>query len=342
MAEPYRWARPQRRATKNNVTKQAPTATPCREGRRELHGDLNDRGVGVARGYGQRQSRHHTPSLGFGIRRQARDERSEPVAAAIDLLPTLAQIAGTTIGDPAHLDGTSLAPLLLGAATAEDWPEREILSFWRGRVSVRTQHHRLDTEGRLFDIPLDPGQRIDVTDDEMTEVRRLRDLSAAWATEMLLELGATDERPFHFGGAPRTWLPARDGRVAGGVSCSNRFPNSSHFTNWTHTADRIHWPVEVVRPGRYRVGVEYTCSQVKLGSRVELRLGGQKLAAQVDVAHDPVIFGPENGRFPRQESAFKRFALLELGTIELAGQGDLELRATDIPGGWVMEVAALR
>ena len=72
------------------------------------------------------------------------------ISGAIDLLPTLADLADIPLNSSKPLDGRSLRPLLLGEQA--DWSDREIFSHWRGRVSVRTQRFRLDHQGRLFDI----------------------------------------------------------------------------------------------------------------------------------------------------------------------------------------------
>ena len=57
----------------------------------------------------------------------------EPIAAAIDLLPTLTDLAGITpVGDH-RLDGVSLKPLL--TQREAEWPDRLIVSHWRNRVS---------------------------------------------------------------------------------------------------------------------------------------------------------------------------------------------------------------
>ena len=78
------------------------------------------------------------------------------IAGAIDLLPTLTALAGVKrVGDK-PLDGLDLSPLLLKQAT--DWPERMIFSTWSGNVSVRTQTHRLDNAGKVYDMVVDPGQ----------------------------------------------------------------------------------------------------------------------------------------------------------------------------------------
>ncbi|HJZ53688.1 MAG TPA: arylsulfatase, partial [Gemmataceae bacterium] len=68
-----------------------------------------------------------------------------PIAGAIDLLPTLAELCGVKRVGEKPLDGTSLAPLLLGKAA--QWPDRMIFSHWNGKVSVRTQRYRLDEAG---------------------------------------------------------------------------------------------------------------------------------------------------------------------------------------------------
>nr|MBC8467882.1 sulfatase-like hydrolase/transferase [Planctomycetota bacterium] len=78
------------------------------------------------------------------------------IAGAIDLLPTLADMAGISIVGTKPLDGVSVKPLLL--RETDNWPDRMIFSHQRGRVSVRTQQYRLDHTGKLFDMTTDPGQ----------------------------------------------------------------------------------------------------------------------------------------------------------------------------------------
>src|SRR4051812_6743062 len=86
--------------------------------------------------------------------------RVAPLSAAIDLLPTLADLAGIPLAPARPLDGISVAPLLLG--TVADRPDRMIFSHWNGQVSVRTQQYRLDASGHLYDMTRDPGQARDI------------------------------------------------------------------------------------------------------------------------------------------------------------------------------------
>ena len=83
------------------------------------------------------------------------------IAAAIDLLPTLADLCGIEVACQKQLDGESVKMLL--ASDEYLWPDREIISHWRNRVSVRTQRFRLDHQGKLYDMQSDPGQYKDVS-----------------------------------------------------------------------------------------------------------------------------------------------------------------------------------
>jgi arylsulfatase A-like enzyme len=260
------------------------------------------------------------------------------IAGAIDLLPTLADMAGIQIVGDKPLDGVSVKPLLLGAA--RDWPDRMIFSHWRGRVSVRTQRYRLDAKGKLYDMVADPGQDRDVSKDHPDVARRLSQAAEQWRAELLPGLGKAN-RPFPVGYPefPITHLPARDGVAHGGIRRSARPPNCSFFTHWTGPDDRMTWDIEVATAGRYEAVIYYTCAKEDLGATVELSFGQGRLRAKVTEAHDPPLVGKAHDRTPRGESYVKDFKPLRLGTMRLeAGRGDLTLRAVDIPGRAAVDV----
>jgi arylsulfatase A-like enzyme len=271
--------------------------------------------------------------------------RVPQIAAAIDLLPTLAELAGVNVAPGKPLDGRSLAPLLLNPRAA--WPERMLFSHWAGKVSVRTQTHRLDDRGRLFDMLADPGQTRDVAADEPELAGRLAQAVADWRRDVLGELARdqSDRRPFTVGYAefPDAVLPARDGVAQGAIRRSARAPNCSFFENWTRPGEAVSWDVEVHAPGRYRAVAWYTCPAADVGSTVELSFGGSRLEAKIERAHDPPLVGASDDRVPRAgESYVKEFAPLPLGTFELsAGRGPLVLRAVHVPGKRVMDLRGL-
>lgn len=267
--------------------------------------------------------------------------RIDRIAAAIDLLPTLAELAGIELNPPKPLDGKSLAPLLLGQAP--EWPDRMLFAHWAGRVSVRTQRFRLDDRGRLYDITQDPGQRKDISAQEPQVVEELRAAVQRFRNEVLPK--GPDTRPFPVGYRqfPVTWLPARDGQPKGGVRRSAQAPNCSFLTNWTRPDDAMTWDVEVHTAGRYEATLYYTCPAGQTGATIQLSLGDRRVRCKLTEPFDPPLRGAEFDRVPRQgESYVKDFKPLVLGTLELpAGRGTLELRALEVPGRQVADVRML-
>jgi arylsulfatase A-like enzyme len=264
----------------------------------------------------------------------------EPIAGAIDLYPTLIDLAGIPRAGDHPVDGISLAPWLRGEQSP--LPERELFQHWAGRVSVRNQRFRLDNEGRLFDLVTDPGQTRDVAADRPEVAGRLAAAVDAWRRDVLAEITVADARPFPVGWAefPRTVLPARDGVPHGSVKRSSGAPNCSYFTSWTSPDDAMTWEVDVHTAGRYEAVVHYTCGEASVGAAIELTCGNGKWAGVIDTAHDPAVRGAERDRVPRgAESYVKDFRPLSLGMGTLpAGRNTLTLRATHVPGEAVADV----
>jgi len=259
------------------------------------------------------------------------------ITAAIDLLPTLADLAGIKYETQNSLDGKSLKPLLFKGDL--NWDERLIFSHWAGRVSVRNQQYRLDHQGKLFDMIADPGQHTDISQKEPEITRKLSESVRNWKAEVLPGI-ASDERKFPVGHPDfkYTHLPARDGKAHGGITRSNIWPNSSYFTNWTKTDDKISWDVEILSEGTYEVEIYYTCPEKDVGAVVELSFDTCCLETQITEAHDPPLRGMENDRVQRTNSYIKDFRSLKAGTIKLAkGKGELTLKALEIPGSQVMD-----
>ncbi len=283
-----------------------------------------------------------------------------PIAGAIDLLPTLTALAGVPrVGDK-PLDGRDLSPLLLKQPT--DWSDRMIFSTWAGRVSVRTQRHRLDDQGQLFDMLADPGQTTPITDREPEIASRLKTAVTAWRQDVFggsrpaatvaktkgqgqqkaAGGNAVDPRPIPVGYRefPITMLPARDGEPRGDVRRSSSAPNCSYFVNWTSKADSLVWLLDVHTTGRYEVVIEYTCPEPDVGSLIELAVRDSRLTGRVSPGWNPPLYTNQD-TLPRPpaESQMKEFRPLKLGEIKLEqGPASLILRALDIPGQSVMDV----
>ena len=277
------------------------------------------------------------------------------IAGAIDLLPTITSLANVPrLGDK-PLDGRDLSPLLMKQKV--EWPARTIFSTWAGKVSARTQTHRLDSEGNLFDMISDPGQTTSINDKEPALATRLTDEVTAWRMEMYGTTAAkpnakggkkqgggnaVDPRPLTVGYPefPITMLPARDGEPRGGIKRSSGAPNCSYFVNWTSKDDSMAWLLDVHTTGRYEVSIDYTCPVPDAGSTLELSFQDSTLAGKVTPGWNPPLYTNQD-TLPRPdgESQMKDFRTLNLGEIQLAkGVAPLTLRATEIPGQSVMDL----
>lgn len=266
-----------------------------------------------------------------------------PIAAAIDLYPTLSGLTGVKRQGDRPFDGTSLASRLLGKDSPA--PDRILFQQWAGKVSARDQRFRLDPTGQLFDMVNDPDQMKNVAADHPQAANRMVEAVARWKRDVLGELPKTESRPFPVGFAafPRTELPARDGIPHGSVKRSASAPNCSFFTNWKKTEDRMTWDVEVNAAGRYEAIIHYTCAKADIGSTVELVLGDAKWTGTVALEHDPPLQGMERDRvFRGGESYVKDFRPLSLGIVELkAGRGTLVLSASKIARAQIADVRAV-
>lgn len=270
----------------------------------------------------------------------ARGKVVTQIGAAIDLLPTLAELADIPLKSTQPLDGISLAPLMTGQSS--EWADREIVSHWNNKISVRNQQFRLDNDGKLFHLATDPGQRTDVAKQHAAVAHRLGTVAQAFRNET--KGFNADKRPFLIGHADYryTQMPARDASGSGGIKRSNRYPNCSYFLNWTSTEEQITWNVEVAASAKYRVAMHYACPEADLGSVVELRFGERMITRRITQVFDPPLRGQEHDRVERTESYVKDFGVMELGTIALeAGPGKLTLTATEVPGKQVAEFRLL-
>ena len=175
-----------------------------------------------------------SPLFGGGLKIRS-GIQIEQIAGAIDL--TLMEIAQLKQDLKKRLDGRSLLPLLVGSKA--DWKPRELFSIRRGAVSVRSQNFRLDSQGKLFDIVTDRGQKNDVSVRYPQVTSKLKYLAKQHHQEMEAEFAKNRERPFSVGFGQSTMLPARDGIEHGNISRSVKSPNNSFFTNWKDAGDSI-------------------------------------------------------------------------------------------------------
>lgn len=318
---------------------------------------FSDNGPNTARWNGGMKGRKGTVDEGgvrspFALRfpsRIAKGAKVGHIAGAIDLLPTLASLAGVPLKTNKPLDGLNLAPLLLQPDMP--WPDRNLFSTWGGKVSVRNQGYRLDANGRLFDMVADPAQTTPCNAAHSSMASSLSDAATAWRAHLGLEAlkpvkgAALDPRPLPVGYPefPVTILPARDAEPRGGLQRSAPAPNSSYFTHWRSTDAAAVWHVSVCTAGVYEVTADYTCKAGDEGTVLQVQFAQASLSAKVDRVWDPPLYDNQD-TLPRSkaESQLKAFATLSLGQISLpSGEGELTLRAIDIPGQAAIDLRRL-
>ncbi|PZX51374.1 arylsulfatase [Algoriphagus chordae] len=264
------------------------------------------------------------------------------IASAIDILPSLVDLAGINNPFDKPNDGLSLKPLL--TESKPEWPERYVYSHWRGRVSVRNQTYILDNENQLFDLSTDPGQLNPIAEPSEAILSELTQAKNDWIKTVLSELNPEREEvfPVGFEDSKYTLLPARDGLPHGGIKRSSIHPNSSYFTNWTSTTDSVTWDTDILTSGKYKATVYYTCKASAIGSTLVLKQGSNELKTLIKEAHDSDYVAAEYDRSPRDESYEKDYLPQEMGIIQLdKGHHPLSMKASEIKGSEFIELRLL-
>ncbi len=293
-------------------------------------------------------------------------KKIETIAGAIDWMPTLLALTQTKRVGELPLDGMDLSRLLLAdatelaegsAPTSEQLAGRMLFQMWNRNVSVRTQTHRLDAQGHLYDMITDPAQARPIESEQPEIARKLQDSVQVWRREVQAEFDSqvprtivpltkqVDPRPIPVGFSefPRTWLPARDASFTGAIERSANAPNSSYFVRWSTKEDRIEWEIEVEKSGNYTVQVDYTCPASSIGAEIELTFLQSRLTKKIDQAWDPPLYTHQDTiPRPKNESKMKEFRRMEFGSLWLEkGRGPLRLQATTIPAQTVLDLSSL-
>ncbi len=278
-----------------------------------------------------------------------------PIAAHIDLLPTIVELCGVPLPDGLRLDGVSLAPLLAGKAA--DWPDRMIFTHRsRGAEvkptvgSVRVQRWRAVSYGKrweLYDMLADPGQKKDVARQHPQLVERLAAAYLASFEEVTRAGFETIPIPVGYPQRPVVECPGHEAFLEPptrkGISyCGRAGWANDWITNWTDTGAYPWWAVEVVKAGRYEVTLMYVCGKENVGARLRVEVGGRSVQGVVTRPHDPEPI-PSPDRVPRGEVREKIWAPLTLGTVDLReGKTRLIVRALSKPGAEVVDLKAVR
>ncbi len=265
------------------------------------------------------------------------------MAAVIDLAPTLFDLAELSFDLTNPMDGVSLKPAIFNTASTKSIDERTLFSHWSGRTAARSQSYLYHSDGELYNLVNDPGQKSDIAN-ERTELKdSLQKELQAWTMEMGSEITDPHSIPIGHPEFSMTYLPARDAVASGAIQRSNRWPNDSFFRNWIHQEDQIQWSVNVLSEGWYAVDIWYGCAPENVGCEIELSCADSKLNWTVLRAHDAKPIGESYTRSELHESIVKDFRLDGMGAVYLKkGNSILTLSSPKIKGTQSIEFRMLR
>jgi arylsulfatase B len=180
----------------------------------------------------------------------------QPIAAHVDVLPTLIDLCGIAAPAGVKFDGVSLRPLLAEAG-APDWPDRILVTDsqrvkdpikWR-KSAVMTSQWRLINGEQLYDIRRDPGQRSDVAGEHPQVLARLRQFYESWWTELeptfqqdvAIYLGHPRDNPARL--TSHDWITTR----------STPWNQAQIRAAMTGKPNTGFWNVQVVEDGAYEI-----------------------------------------------------------------------------------------
>lgn len=277
------------------------------------------------------------------------------LAAHVDVLPTLVELAGLELPRNLLLDGQSLVPLL--RQTVSKTQERCLFSHWSGTInvntfpgSVRTARWRLVNTNHgweLYDMIQDPGQVRDLAPNYSEVVTDLSQRYQSWFQDVIqagfsripIQVGHPQSPVVDLPGHEATLFPAFGQGI--GYFEKNGWAND-WVTNWSEESSYAEWPVQVVDSGVYRISLFYSCSAANVGSTFRLEFESRVLDGVVSRPFDAPQ-QPSPDRVPRKEVYEREWGELVVGDIHLEpGISSVRIRPVRIAKDNLMDLKALR
>lgn len=262
------------------------------------------------------------------------------LAAHIDLLPTLLDLAGIPLPEQLALDGKSLVPLLKGMEIG--WPERSLytaqMNWDPDQVlgAVRTSRYRMVVEGngqsQLYDMLEDPGQQQDLATSLPEVTDSLRQQFDQWLADVRSGGLEPPPAPIGYAQAPRTFLPAPEAILKGQVRFKGTGWANDWITAWEKAGDQVFWPVSVETEGTYQLQLHYSDPD---GSRPVLKVsvGDQSQSTTITDAFAAELL-PSPDRVDRGEVYEKSWGRWPLPAMHLRpGTAELQVELQQIPAG---------
>ena len=221
----------------------------------------------------------HWPAAGWN-----RQHACDRLCHAVDVVPTLVELAGGKRPEGLKWDGVSIRSLLDPAADTAGWPDRMLVTDsqrvrdpikWK-QTAVMSQRWRLVNGKELYDIEADPGQRNNVAADHPEQVAAMTAFYDAWWAELQPTFAQTTEIYLGHPEAAEVVLTCHDWigpgecpwnqsrvRAAAGYprpaadkkQPQNKQPDKQQPAAGGAARHEAHWAVKVVTAGDYTVAV---------------------------------------------------------------------------------------
>lgn len=260
-------------------------------------------------------------------------KKIEPLAAHIDLMPTLAELCDLPLPENLKLDGRSLVPLM--QRTSESWEERALFTIHtegENRMkpgAVRTNQYRLvvDHGGKkhLFDMKADPGETNNIASEKPELVDSLHNKFVRWYEEVTENGINSPPIPVGYKARPTVELPAAEATLEQGLQFKgDRGWANDYIINWKEKGDAASWELNVVNEGNYELVLQYNCAETFLNTALELEVNGKTTPFTVRKVFDfPFKESPD--RVVRGEVYEKKWGQLALTPVNLP-KGKVTLR----------------
>lgn len=219
----------------------------------------------------------HWPAAGWN-----RKHVNETLCHAVDIVPTLLEIAGAKKPDSVKFDGISIRRLLDPNADLHDWPHDRMLVTDSQRVrdpiqwkqtAVMSGPWRLINGKELYHVKVDPGQQKNVIADHPEQTAKMRAFYDAWWAELEPTFAQTTEIHLGHPEHPVVSLTGHDWiqealppwnqqhiRQADGYAVVPGKATQGKKAqpapkNPPRSVHRGHWAVKVLTPGDYEISL---------------------------------------------------------------------------------------
>lgn len=271
-----------------------------------------------------------------------------PIAAHIDILPTLISLCNLEPPETLPLDGVDISDLLL----KENGSIEERLFFTKKSRevlipdgAVRSAQYRFVVEREdtmLFDMTADPGQKKDISSMEAELTKSFALEYRKWFDDVTGDFQPDTEIRIGFSNEEKAYLPAHEAGFSGDIHFKEGHGWAHDWlVNWTKITDSVYWEVVVDQPTEFSLELLYSCPKENVGAVLEAGNSGNRIKAEIAKSHDPEYF-PSPDRIQRIEVYEKEWARLPMGNLKIdSGNQRIVLKANSIPNGMVGEIKGL-